>query len=249
MSFVVTLPGLLGFTTHSAHFREVRVAATMHRPVAMATTEQPRSTWPAMDDGMPIEEINVMADAVFANLDVNDDGAISDDELRGWLVGNFPYTDELVSKIFSGIDFDASGEIDAMELRKAFVKYPTLRTAPGLGGLENTKVRSTWPAIDDGMPSAEIFRMADDIFAKLDANGDGAISEEELRGWMVSKFEHNEELVSKIFAGIDFDASGEIDSEELRKAMIKFPALRTVPGMGGSYSSTGSSTSTSAREA
>ena len=70
-----------------------------------------------------------------ANLDVNGDGAISNEELRGWLVSKFKYSDEQASKIFAGIDFDASGCIDAKELRKAFVKFPALRTAPGMGGL------------------------------------------------------------------------------------------------------------------
>jgi len=186
-----------------------------------------------MDDGMPVEQINVMADAVFGNLDINGDGAISDQELRGWLVERFGYTDELVTKIFTGIDFDDSGEIDADELRKAFVKYPTLRTTPGLGGLENTKVRSTWPAMDDGKPASEIYIMADVVFANLDVNGDGAISEEELRGWLVERFGYTDELVTKIFAGIDFDDSGEIDADELRKAFVKFPTLRTTPGLGG----------------
>lgn len=98
-----------------------------------------------------------------ANIDANGDGSITDEELRGWLVGNTVFTDELVSKMFSKIDFDASGEIDAKELRDAFVKYPTLRTAPGLGGLENARVRSTWPAIDDGKSSTEIYAMADAV--------------------------------------------------------------------------------------
>ena len=69
-------------------------------------------------------------------VDVNSDGTISDEELRAHLKGH-GYSDEpdgLIARVFSGIDFDSSGEIEKAELRQAFVKYPTLRTAPGLGG-------------------------------------------------------------------------------------------------------------------
>ncbi len=41
----------------------------------------------------------------------------------------------MLNKIFASIDVDASGDISVEELRSAFVNYPTLRTAPGLGGL------------------------------------------------------------------------------------------------------------------
>uniref|UniRef100_A0A7S3BWP5 EF-hand domain-containing protein n=1 Tax=Haptolina ericina TaxID=156174 RepID=A0A7S3BWP5_9EUKA len=93
-----------------------------------------RSTWPALDDGKTIPEIYAMADAVFANLDTNGDGQISEDELREQLSA-YKYRDELLNKIFASIDVDASGDISVEELRSAFVNYPTLRTAPGLGGL------------------------------------------------------------------------------------------------------------------
>ena len=69
-----------------------------------------------------------------ASLDINGDGEISEEELRDRL-SSYTYRDELVSKIFASIDVDASGDISVDELRKAFVNYPTLRTAPGLGGL------------------------------------------------------------------------------------------------------------------
>ena len=103
-----------------------------------------------------------MADSVFALLDINGDGEISDEELRGWL-SKYSYKEELVDKIFSGIDFDDSSGIEVTELREAFVKFPALRTAPVLGRLENTAVRSTWPAMDDGKTTTEIWAMADAV--------------------------------------------------------------------------------------
>ena len=40
-------------------------------------------------------------------------------------------------QVFKSIDSDSSGGISAAEFRKAYVKHPTLRTAPGLGGSLN----------------------------------------------------------------------------------------------------------------
>jgi len=151
-------------------------------------------------------------------------------EVRDFL-SKFVYTEELVVKIFSGIDVDASGDLSAEELREAFVKFPALRTAPGLGGLENTEVRSTWPAADDGASAKDIYAMADAVFANLDANSDGIISKAEFSDWL-TKYNYMEDLVTKMFSEIDVDASGGIDPDELRAAFVKFPTLRTSPGLG-----------------
>jgi len=212
-------------------------------PAAHITMAEARSTWPALDDGMPEDQINRLADAVFATVDANDDGELSDDELRSYLKGGFAYEDELVSKMFAGIDFDSSGKISSEELRTAFLKYPTLRTAPGLGGL----FKSSWPAMDDGMPLKEINQMADWVFAKIDVNGDGQISSAELREYLEGDYcaigaiegddcvPYEEELISKIMTGIDFDTSGEISKAEMRIAFFKNPTLRTAPGFGRLY--------------
>lgn len=43
--------------------------------------------------------------------------------------------DDRITKVFAGLDFDASGAIDADEFRKAYMIHPSMRTAPGLGGV------------------------------------------------------------------------------------------------------------------
>ena len=51
-------------------------------------------------------------------VDVNSDGIISDEELREHMKGH-GYSDEpegLIARVFSGIDFDSSGEIEKAEL-------------------------------------------------------------------------------------------------------------------------------------
>eukprot|EP00325_Prymnesiales_sp_UTEX-LB-985_P026692 CAMPEP_0174718856 /NCGR_PEP_ID=MMETSP1094-20130205/30172_1 /TAXON_ID=156173 /ORGANISM="Chrysochromulina brevifilum, Strain UTEX LB 985" /LENGTH=215 /DNA_ID=CAMNT_0015919059 /DNA_START=108 /DNA_END=755 /DNA_ORIENTATION=- len=206
-----------------------------------------RSNWPALDDGMPEDQINRLADAVFATIDTNEDGELSDTELREYLKDGFAYEDELVTKLFTGIDFDSSGMISAEELRTSFVKHPPLRTAPGLGGL----FKSSWPAMDDGMPLKDINEMADWVFGQIDVNDDGQISDSELREFLKGGYcnllevdnddeciSYEEELIAKIMKGIDFDTSGEISKGEMRIAFFRNPTLRTAPGMGRLYRET-----------
>lgn len=80
-----------------------------------------------------VEEIHADADALFAALDKNNDGAISKDELREHLKQFSGYSFKAISTIFKTIDVNADGGIEATELRDAFVKYSALRLAIGEG--------------------------------------------------------------------------------------------------------------------
>tara|TARA_B110001452_G_scaffold207985_1_gene178215 strand:- start:335 stop:1051 length:717 start_codon:yes stop_codon:yes gene_type:complete len=201
--------------------------ASLQLPRALAPLLQERSVWPAMDDGLPVEMIHAVADAVFAELDTDKNGGVSEEELREYLTGKQEFEPELVTKVFTGIDFDKSGEISEVELRDAFVKYPTLRKA-----IKVPEPRSGWPAMDDDTPIETLHAKADALFAMIDTDGDGSISSEELGKHMAANG-YDEVLIGKVFTGIDFDASGEIAKEELRDAFVKKPTLRTAPGLGG----------------
>ena len=63
-------------------------------------------------DTRPVEMIHADADAAFKMLDTDGDGTIDNEELRKHLYGR-GYTEELVTKVFSGIDVDSGGDIDA----------------------------------------------------------------------------------------------------------------------------------------
>ena len=63
-------------------------------------------------DQRPIEMIHADADAAFKMLDVDNDGSIDNEELRKHLYGR-DYSEELVDKVFAGIDVDKGGDIDA----------------------------------------------------------------------------------------------------------------------------------------
>lgn len=79
------------------------------------------------------EQIHVDADALFNAIDADNDGEITDFELRIHLrqFGNF--TDVAITNIFELLDADANGGIDRDELRSAFVRYSALRLAIGQG--------------------------------------------------------------------------------------------------------------------
>ena len=120
--------------------------------------------------------------------------------------------------IFGKIDTNKDDLISPEEFNAAYVKYVTLRTAPGLGGELKRKLEGK----------------ADALFAKLDADGNGTISREELRSHLEGEpgF-YEEELIETIMKGIDTDKSGEIDKDELRKAFMLHPSIRTAKGLGG----------------
>eukprot|EP00316_Scyphosphaera_apsteinii_P003458 CAMPEP_0119331664 /NCGR_PEP_ID=MMETSP1333-20130426/81049_1 /TAXON_ID=418940 /ORGANISM="Scyphosphaera apsteinii, Strain RCC1455" /LENGTH=104 /DNA_ID=CAMNT_0007341323 /DNA_START=196 /DNA_END=510 /DNA_ORIENTATION=+ len=100
----------------------------------MASNEDaPRSIWSAMDDGRSTDELHAEADRLFQKLDLDGDGSVSIDEMRANLIG-LGYKAELIEKVFTAVDTDNTGTISEDELRIAYVRYATLRTAPGLGG-------------------------------------------------------------------------------------------------------------------
>merc|ERR1740139_2086515 len=105
-------------------------------------------------------------------------------------------------------------DTDGDELRAAFVKFPTLCKA------FEVETRSVWPAMDDGKSEADIFAIADKVFAKVDTDNSGDIEVAELKALLLAD-EWEEALVEKVFAKIDFDESGEIDQDELRAAFVK----------------------------
>merc|ERR1712028_277994 len=159
-------------------------------------------------DQRPIEMIHADADAAFKMLDVDNDGSIDNEELRKHLYGR-DYSEELVDK---------GGDIDADELRAAFVKFPTLVKA------FEVVQRSVWAAMDDGTSEAEIFAIADKVFALVDTDNSGDIEVGELKALLLAD-DWEEALVAKVFAKIDFDDSGEIDKDELRAAFVKHPYI------------------------
>ena len=173
-----------------------------------------RSSWAAMDDGVPAGILEKDAAVVFRMLDENGDGSITRAEMQTRLLScNYPV--ERIELVFGKIDLNNDGVISADEWTSAYIKHPTLRTAPGLGGALKEKLCAD----------------ADGVFTSLDADGSGTVSEDEIREHLAGTYD--DEFAGRMLKAIDFDSSGEIDQEEFRLAFLKHPSLRSAPGLGG----------------
>jgi len=195
----------LGFTMMSPmHASKSPVYA---RPVSMLS-----SAWPAMEDGRAPGRLEKDANVLFTMIDKDGNGEISMDEFSEHLRA-CGYEQDRIASVFKSIDVAPSdGHLSAAEFSSAWVKHPTMRTAPGLGMALKEKLHTE----------------ADVLFAALDVNTDGTISQDELKTHMVACGYQTDELVEKIFKTIDFDASGEVDESEFRKAFLTYPSMRTL---------------------
>ena len=124
----LNIGGAAAFVPPAASAFASRPMAIASRPLFMMAE---RSSWPALDDGRSEADLFEEADTVFGMLDLNSDGDLAKEELQQKMI---TYDTALVDKVFASIDTDSSGGISKDEFRKAYVKHPTLRTAPGLGG-------------------------------------------------------------------------------------------------------------------
>jgi len=190
----------------------VGVRAGMRAPAVVMNV---RSSWAAMDDGAPLGLLEKDGEIVFSMLDEDGSGSITRAEMSARLLA-CGYTEERVEKVFGKIDSNGDGEISTEEWKAAYIKYPTLRTAPGLGG--SLKER--------------LCEDADSVFASLDEDESGTISEAEIRQHLEG-CGYEEGFATTVLKVLDFDKSGEVDQEEFRSAFLKHPSMRSAPGLGG----------------
>jgi len=157
-----------------------------------------------------LSRIQGEADALFDKIDTDRDGAVSVEEFKRYLNGLKDAWATSFIDIFSLFDLDASGELSREELREAWVKYedPGLRLALGLGTSE-----------------------ADIIFDQIDSNGDGAISEVELRHHMVmAGYPFPKATAATIFRTLDRNGDGRVSRTELREGHDSYMAIRAALG-------------------
>jgi len=167
------------------------------------------------------DTIHADADAIFAIIDIDGDGTISEAELVAHLTGA-GYTEVAVSKIFEKLDTNQDGVLSRDELRAGFVQYSPLRSAPGLGSYNSQFI-------------AEIHADADNLFNAVDIDGNEAISETELRIHLRSYSGYSDPAITAMFEMLDVDLSGEISKAELREAFVKYSALRQAIGEGPNF--------------
>ncbi|MBL0793791.1 XopAW family type III secretion system calcium-binding effector [Pseudomonas sp. B7] len=135
---------------------------------------------------------------LFAKLDSNGDGAVDQDELGSAL--SQKSNDGLLislSKQFGDLDSDASGSLSAEEM---------------------TAMDPPPPPPGDQAPNTEL---ADALISALDADGDGAISSDELSNGLTSAGSTADS--SKIFSALDKNEDGVVSQDELAASLTPPP--------------------------
>jgi Ca2+-binding EF-hand superfamily protein len=126
-----------------------------------------------------------LQEKLFNKLDVNGDGGIDQSELGDFLnyvssaTGSTTQTDS--SQLFKTLDADGDGAISKQELTDGAKKvFEELRAQ--LASTKSDKSGESQAAANKPDPK--------ELFAKMDANGDGSISQDELGTFMSQKPEH-----------------------------------------------------------
>ncbi len=159
------------------------------------------------EGGDEVAAIHADADAIFSVVDMNGDDVITFDELTAHLL-DCGYSEDAVGAIFAALDEDLSGTLSRDELRAGLVRHGSLRDARGLGG---DYYRSPADVRDD----------ADAVFATIDVDGDGSITNAELREHLRERG-YADAAVDKIFATLDVNFDGGLSQEELRAAFARY---------------------------
>lgn len=181
----------------------------------------PRATISCAIAADELAQLHDDADAVFNVIDVDGNGSISEEELVTHLV-SAGYKAEAVAKIFEKLDTDKSGELSRDELRAGFLNYTPLRKAPGFGNY-NEEFKD------------EIHDDADELFASIDFDNDGEITEAELRVHLRTSSDFSDTAITNIFQMLDINKDGGITREELRSAFVRSSALRLAIGEGPNF--------------
>jgi Ca2+-binding EF-hand superfamily protein len=158
---------------------------------------------------------------IFAHLDRNRDGSLTCDELKDGLK-KIPFFSNIVDddfeELFRGIDVDGSGEVDVAEFIDCVVncKEPTGETIK-----DETVISSDSTPVDRFravvIKAVNNGASLEDMFSRLDSNGDGFVTKDELRRELknIPLFSNFVEAdFSDIFRKLDGDGSGEVKVSE-----------------------------------
>ena len=137
---------------------------------------------------------------LLAKLDTNTDGSVGQDELKSAL--SQKSDDGLLvslSKNFSNLDSDNSGSLSSEEM--AAMAPP--------------------PPPDKSTDQAQNTELADAVISALDANGDGAISSDELSNGLTSAGSSADS--SQMFSALDKNQDGTVSKDELAASLTTQP--------------------------
>jgi len=203
----------------AAYPRAERAALRMADEQEEESERPPRTSVYQILGDEQIANIHDVADALFNVLDRNGDGVISEEELACHLL-LARYDEEAVLKIFGLLDVNSDGQLSRVELREAFIRYPPLLDAPGMGS-QPSSVRN------------EVHMEADEVFAKVDTNGDGLLSLEELSAYLagVEGPSYSPESVARVFQTLDANGDGQVTQSVFRGGFVRYKAIRLGLGL------------------
>jgi Ca2+-binding EF-hand superfamily protein len=146
------------------------------------------------------DELFAEADSLFDMLDTNNDGGISNEELKSHLE-SIGFAAESIRSLFTILDKNADGIISKAEMRFAWSKYDTANLYKAFGLDIN----------DTGTPYNEVIESI-----RSDANNKNNNNNNDITEAVSTSPELLTKLADIIFDSIDTDRSEEIDAEELR---------------------------------
>ena len=177
-----------------------------------------------------VEYITSEADAVFDRIDANHDGSISREELRSHLAAS-GLSAESIERLYAMLDANSDGEISRDELREAYCRYEnaTLRLALGLAVVPPPRPES-WDTPAEA-PAEARWSLADEMFDRIDANGDGAISNRELRSYLKDTG-YSLTTIDGIYDALDLNKDNEVSRTELRSAFGRYEHKTLMVALG-----------------
>mmetsp|Transcript_23629 Transcript_23629/g.27875 ORF Transcript_23629/g.27875 Transcript_23629/m.27875 type:complete len:231 (+) Transcript_23629:99-791(+) len=176
----------------------------------------------ASTDGADVESVHRDADVIFALIDIDGDANVSLEEITDHL-SVAGYTEKVIKQIFVKMDTNKDNQISKDEFRNGMVLIKALQTAPGLGNYNAQFLN-------------EIHEDADQVFQSADSDGNGKISEFELKSHIRRTLpKYSDEAVDNIFKSIDHNNDKKISRTELRDAFVRCSALRQAIGEGPNF--------------
>jgi len=194
------------------------------------------------------DDVIAQADALFDNIDSNDDNGISNDELELYLEKE-GYSTNSIRYLFTALDKDADGKVSREEMRYAFSNYEVEALYNAFGLTEKTAMPKTAISvavdqmkyneavteirsdakIDDKTNPQMFTKLADRVFDMIDKNDDGEINKEELREFFQNANTKTDRCniveigaVESIFTALDLDSDGTISRQEMRNGFQQY---------------------------
>lgn len=146
----------------------------------------------------------------FEHLDANADGKITREELRAE-----------VQRRFADFDLDKNGKVDASEMKRAGdAKFSQMQARRAEHLLERDENH------DGKWSKSELSRMPERLFTKLDQDGNGVLTRDELDPGRDLWTERHGDFLQHVWSRVDSNGDGVVDGQEaLRAAEARFEGI------------------------